>query len=67
MEDYDTPDDWQSESAYDNYDPYDAMPFGDAIRFEENCLAAEAGFGLYGEDEDSPDDDGIEGYVDTVD
>jgi len=28
--------------GYESHDPYDAMPFGDAIRFEENLLAQEA-------------------------
>jgi len=38
-------------SGYESYDPYDSMPFGDAIRFEENCLASEAN-GEFVEEED---------------
>ncbi len=29
--------------GYESYDPHDSMPFGDAIRFEENLLASKAG------------------------
>lgn len=51
-------DDFDGFDQQEYNDPYDCMPFGDAIRFEENCIANDLDFERNDhEDEDDQDED----------